>query len=111
MVRAGVGRHITASAGTYLEDSPVTPPPYYGPPAAAPGNDKVTLWGVLGIVLALCCPLLGIVFGALSLSQAKKFGKPPTLGYVAIGLGVLNIVVNIILGATGAYSSFMNSSN
>jgi hypothetical protein len=104
------GQDTADHSGTHQEESHVTPPPpYYGPPAAAPGNDKVTLWGVLGIVFAVCCPLLGIIFGALSLSQAKKFGKPPTLGYIAIGLGALNIIVNIILGATGAYSSFTNN--
>jgi hypothetical protein len=90
----------------------VTPPPYYGeqPPAAA-GNDKVTLWGVLGIVFALCCPLLGIVFAVLCLNEAKKFGKPNTLAIVAFVIAGLNIILNIILGATGAYSGYMNSSN
>ena len=86
----------------------MTPPPYYGPPAAAPSNDKVTLWGVLGIVFALCCPLLGIVFAVLSLTDARKVNKPPTLAYIGLALGVLNIVVNLIAVSTGAYSGFGN---
>ena len=65
----------------------MTPPPYYGQqPPAAPGNDKVTLWGVLGIVFAICCWPLGIVFAVLGLLEARKVGKPPTLAYVAFGL-------------------------
>jgi hypothetical protein len=106
MVRVVIKCHIAPSAGIYLEDSAVTPPPNYGPPAAAPGNDKVTLWGVLGIVFAFCCSPLGIVFGILSLLDARKVGKPPTLGYIAIGIGVLVIISNIIALSTGAYSGF-----
>jgi hypothetical protein len=85
----------------------VTPPPY-GPPAAAPSNDKVTLWGVLGIVFAFCCSPLAIVFGFLSMNDAKKFGKSPTLGYIAIGLGILGLIGGIITAATGGLSSVTN---
>lgn len=85
----------------------MTPPPYYGqqPPAAA-GNDKTTLWGVLGIVFAFCCAPLGIVFSILSLLEAKKVGKQPTLAYVGFGITAVFIVINIILAATGAFSNF-----
>ena len=79
----------------------MTPPPYYGPPPAASGNDKVTLWDVLGIVCAICCWPLGIVFGVLSLLEARKVGKPPTLAYVAFGVIVLFVIINIVLAATG----------
>jgi hypothetical protein len=71
------------------------------PPAAPASNDKTTLWGVLGIVFAFCCAPLGILFGVLSLLEARKSGKKPTLAYVAFGLAAVLIVVNIILAATG----------
>jgi hypothetical protein len=74
----------------------------YPPPAATPANDKTTLWGVLGIVFAICCPILGIIFAVLSMMEAKKVGKPQTLAYVGFALAAINIVVNIILSATGA---------
>jgi len=91
----------------------MTPPPYgqqpppYGQPA--PANDKTTLWGVLGIVFALCCTPLGIVFAILSLLEAKKVGKQPTLAYVAFGLVALGIVLNIVLVTTGNYPGFTTS--
>ena len=68
------------------------------PPAAAPaGSDKTTLWGVLGIVIGLiCCAPAGIAFGVLSMNEAKKVGKPTTLGIIAIAVSVLNIVVGIV---------------
>jgi hypothetical protein len=70
----------------------------YPPPAATPaGNDKTTLWGVLGIVIGLiCCPILGVVFGILSMNEAKKVGKPNTLGIIAIVASALNIIGSIV---------------
>lgn len=72
-----------------------------GQPPVAAGNDRTTLWGVLGIVFALCCPIVGIVFSVLALIEARKFGKPPTLAYVGFVIAGLNIVLNIVLAATG----------
>lgn len=72
-------------------------------PAAA--SDKVTLWGVLGIVGAFCCWPLGVVFAILCLTEAKKVGKPPTLAYVAFAVLALGLIVNIILFSTGALTS------
>jgi fumarate reductase subunit C len=72
------------------------------PPAATPaGNDKTTLWGVLGIVFAFCCWPLGIVFAVLSMNEAKKAGKPLTLAYVGFALAAVILVINIIALATG----------
>lgn len=73
----------------------VPPPP--PPPAAVPSNDRTELWGWLGIIIGLlCCGVLGIVFGVLSLNDAKKHGKSPVLGWIAIVAGVLNIIGGII---------------
>lgn len=78
----------------------------YPPPAAAPANDKTTLWGVLGIVFAFCCLPLGVVFSVLSMNEAKKAGKQPTLAYVGFGLQALILVGDIIGFATGAFNGF-----
>ena len=86
----------------------MTPPPQYGPPPAAPGNDKVTLWGVLGLVFAFCCWPLGIVFAILSLLEARRYGKQPTLAYVAFGIVILAFITNIILYATGTISNMVS---
>ena len=81
-------------------NAPYPPPP---PPPAA-GRDRTTLWGVLGIVLGLiCCGILGIVFGYLSIRDAKRYGESPVLGYLAIAFGVINIIGGAILRATGNY--------
>jgi hypothetical protein len=83
------------------------------PPAAAPaGNDKTTLWGVLGIVVGfLCCPIVGFVFGVLSINEAKKAGKPKTLGIVAIVLSALSLIGIIIAMANGFMQGFNQGLN
>ncbi|GAA2520314.1 hypothetical protein [Pilimelia columellifera] len=83
----------------------------YQPVPASGGNDKTTLWGVLGIVFALCCAPLGIVFAVLSMNEAKKVGKPPTLAYVGFGLAALSIIIGIISAATGAFSGMTSSTS
>jgi hypothetical protein len=71
-----------------------------GAPAAA-GNDKSTLFGVLGLIIGLiCCSPAGIVLGALSINQAKKYGSSPTLGYVALIVSIVALVFGVIYGAT-----------
>jgi threonine/homoserine/homoserine lactone efflux protein len=76
-------------------------------PAAQPAaTDKVTLWGVLGIVFAFCCWPLGIVFSVLGLQEAKRVGKQPTLAYIGFGLAGLFLILTIVNFATGAFYSF-----
>lgn len=82
---------------------PVPPPGQPGQPyGAVPANDKTTLWGVLGIIFGLCCWPLGLVFAFLSLQEAKRAGKPPTLAYVGFGIAAVVLVLNIIALATGS---------
>jgi hypothetical protein len=71
---------------------------------APAANDKTTLWGVIGIVGAICCPIVGLIFGILSMQEAKKSGKPNTLGIVALVLAAVNIVWSIIAWSSGIYS-------
>jgi hypothetical protein len=78
--------------------------PGYPAPAAPAGNDRTTLWGVLGIVGAFCCWPLGVVFAILCLMEARKYGKSPTLAYVAFGILALGLITNIIFFASGALS-------
>jgi hypothetical protein len=73
------------------------PPPPGPPMGAVPASDRTTLFGVLGLVIGLlCCSPAGIVLGVLSVQQANKSGKPPTLGYVAIAVSVVAMIGGIV---------------
>lgn len=81
----------------------------YPPPPPARGRDRTTLWGILGIITGLlCCGILGIIFGWLSVRDAKRSGQSPVLGYLAITFGVINIIGSAILRATGNYPGWNN---
>ena len=84
----------------------MTPPPYYGqqPPAAAGTTSDAR--GVLGIVFAFCWHRSASCSAILSLLEAKKVGKQPTLAYVAFGLTALVHRLNII-GFAGAVLGFL----
>jgi hypothetical protein len=70
----------------------------------AAGRDRTILWGTLGIIIGLlCCGILGVVFGALSLRDAGRYGNTKILGVIAIIVSVLNMIGNGILTATGNY--------
>jgi len=71
-------------------------------PAAAPqGKDRTTMWGWLGIIIGLiCCGVLGVVFGVLSILDANKHGNSKVLGIVAIVAGLVNMIVGAIWGAS-----------
>ncbi len=65
-------------------------------PAQPVGKDNTTLFGWIGIIGGICCGILGLIFGALSVMQAKKWGKSPVLGYIGIVIGVLTIIGGIV---------------
>lgn len=69
-------------------------------PPATPAKDRTTLFGVLGIIGVVCCAPLGIVFGLLSLMDARKNHKSQTIGYVALGLSVISLIAHIVLLVT-----------
>ena len=78
--------------------------PPYPPAGAVPSRDRSVLWGVLGLVVGLfCCGIVGIVFGYLSTRDAKRHGRSPALGYLAIAVSLINIIASAALSATGNY--------
>jgi hypothetical protein len=80
-----------------MTDTPYSEPPPSPPPRGSAGRDNTQLYGILGIVLAVvCCPPLGILFGYLSMQEAKKYGKDQTLGKVGFWLGIAMTAVSLI---------------
>jgi len=63
------------------------------------GRDNTQLFGWIGIIGGICCAIIGIIFGILSIMQARKFNRSPVLGYVALAISALNIIGGIIWNA------------
>jgi hypothetical protein len=99
-----------------------SPPGYEGAyqqqayPAAPPSSNHTQLYGILGIVLAVvCCPLLGVLFGWLSMNEAKKTGSDDTLGKVGFWIGIaltaVGLVSAIIAICVGGISGWNNNND
>jgi hypothetical protein len=74
------------------------------PAAAAPGRDRTILWGALGIIVGLlCCGILGVIFGALSLRDAGRYRNTRVIGVIAIVVSILSMIGSGALFATGNY--------
>jgi hypothetical protein len=67
-----------------------------GQPIQPGGRDNTTLFGWIGIIGGVCCGILGLIFGTLSIMQARKWGRSPVLGWIAIAIAVIGFVWNII---------------
>jgi hypothetical protein len=63
------------------------------------GRDNTTLFGWVGIIGGICCAIIGIVFGALSIWQARKYNNSPMLGYIALAISLVNIIAGAIWSA------------
>ncbi|MEU8077563.1 hypothetical protein AB0B31_19175 [Catellatospora citrea] len=91
---------------------PPGPPPYGLPPASGGGKDLAMIYGIIGIVVAVfCCAPLGILFGWLSMKEARERGADQTLGKVAFWLGIaftaLAVIGVILACVAGAFSGSM----
>ena len=64
-------------------------------PVQPVGKDNTKLFGWIGIIGGLCCGLVGLIFGILSIMQAKKWGNSPVLGWIAIVIAVIGWIWNI----------------
>jgi hypothetical protein len=117
-------------SGDNPEQPPITPGAYPSPPAGVPpqygtsapgplpGSGKATTSLVTGIIGILCCGLLGIVAlvtGKQATAEAAAAGFPQPgnakagiiLGWIAIALMVLGLIVWIVVIAVGGMGTMM----
>jgi hypothetical protein len=89
------------------------PPGYQGTGPVMPAERNNTqLFGILGIVLGLvCCAPLGILFGWLSMNEAKKTNSDSTLGKVAFWLGIAITALYVVGGVIAVCAGVFSSSN
>ena len=64
------------------------------PPADYPGK---TL-GIVGLILAIIMPLVGLIISIVAQSQSKKAGYPNTMAKVGVIVGAILVVLGIIGG-------------
>ncbi len=86
---------------------PNAPPPaggYGGQPVGGSQSNTSTIMGVVGIVCWFCCAPAAIALGLIGESKAKQSGQSTTLPRIAWIGGIVAILINIVLFATGTFN-------
>lgn len=100
-------------------NAPPPPPGYgYGAPPQAQGNGLAVaglVCGIVGIlILNIILGPLAIIFGGVALSRANKGAPRKTMALWALGLGILDVVLFIVLlvsFSNGFYLHFNSSTS
>lgn len=79
--------------------------PQYGsaqPPADYPGK---TL-GLVGLILAIVAPLIGLIVSLIARSQSKAVGMPNGKAKAGIIVGLVLTVIGLIVGGIAGFGAF-----
>jgi len=76
--------------------NPYGAPQYGGPPAQDPGRTM----GIVGLVLAIFCSLIGMVVSIIAFNKSKAAGFKNNIALAGIIVGAVLFVVGLILNFT-----------
>lgn len=88
--------------------------------AAAQGAKNLQLMGILSIVFAICCPLIGIGLGAVTLgisgrttAAASRIGASDLLDKIATGktCAAIGLAIGLLNSAVGAITAVVQALN
>jgi hypothetical protein len=76
--------------------TPYGAPQYGGPPAQDPGRTM----GIVGLVLAIFCNLIGLVVSIIAFNKSKQAGFKNNIALAGIIVGAVLFVVGLIYNLT-----------
>ena len=76
--------------------NPYGAPQYGGPPAQDPGRTM----GIVGLVLAIFCNLIGLVVSVIAFNKSKQAGFKNNIALAGIIVGAVLFVVGLIVNFT-----------
>ncbi|MFT4165491.1 MAG: hypothetical protein QM650_09645 [Microlunatus sp.] len=68
----------------------------YGAPAGPPPVDPGRTMGIVGLVLAVFCSLVGVIVSIIAFNKSKAAGFKNNIALAGIIVGAVFIVINII---------------
>ena len=71
------------------------------PPAPAPQDPGRTL-GIVGLILAFFCSLIGLIISIIAYRQSQQAGYKNNIALAGIIVGAISLVFGLILQFTGA---------
>ena len=72
-----------------------------GPPAAPADYPGKTL-GIVGLILAIVIPLVGLIVSIIAQNQSKAAGYPNKLAKIGIIVSIILMVLGLIIGIFSA---------
>jgi presenilin-like A22 family membrane protease len=78
-------------------------PPPTGPPAQDPGRTM----GIVGLILAIFCSLIGLIVSAIAYNTSKKAGYQNNFALAGIIVGIVSLVLGVVINFTIGFP-FMN---
>ena len=76
------------------------------PPAVADYPGKTL--GIVGLVLAILAPLIGLIISAVALNQSKKAGFENKLAKIGLIVGIVLTVLSVVL-YIGVFAAALNT--
>ena len=76
--------------------NPYGAPQYGGPPAQDPGRTM----GIVGLILAIFCSLVGLIVSIIAFNKSKQAGFKNNIALAGIIVGAVLFVVGIIVNFT-----------
>jgi len=70
------------------------------PTSTTPADYPGKTLGIVGLVLAIVAPVIGIVVSAIAMNQSKKAGYPNKLAKIGLIVGIVLTVLIVILYVT-----------
>jgi len=78
------------------------------PPAPPPGDPGRTL-GIVGLILAFFCSLIGLIISIIAYRQSQQAGYKNNIALAGIIVGAVSLAFGLILQFTGALAGLWGS--
>lgn len=80
---------------------------YQPPPAGPPAQDPGRTMGIVGLILAIFCSLIGLIVSAIAYNTSKKAGYQNNFALAGIIVGAVSLVLGVLINFTVGFP-FMN---
>jgi heme/copper-type cytochrome/quinol oxidase subunit 1 len=80
---------------------------YQPPLAGAPAQDPGRTLGIVGLILAIFCNLIGMIVSIIAYTRSKNAGYKNNIALAGIIVGAVLLVLSLILNFTGAFRGMM----
>jgi hypothetical protein len=79
----------------------------YQPPTGPPAQDPGRTMGIVGLILAIFCSLIGLIVSAIAYNTSKKAGYQNNFALAGIIVGIVSLVLGVVINFTIGFP-FMN---